>query len=1093
MHKQSTYDEYGRVLTATDADNRTTTTSYTPATGAEATAEAVTDPMGLVTTTTYDPARDLTLTVTNPAGWVTAETYDALGRVTAVWTPGHSQGTVPADKTFSYDVSNTAPSVIATNVINDTGGYTPSETLYDSLGRAVETQAETPDGGRDITDTFYNSDNQKDLVSNSYYTTGAPSDTIVAAPDDEVPSQTGYVYDGDGRVVKQISYTFATETWETDTSYGGDYTTVVPPAGGIAQTTFTNGEGKTSAIYQYHSGAPASPSDPASDYDATTYLYTPAQQLALITDAAGNQWNYSYDLNGDQTSATDPDAGASSSTYDAAGQMLTTTDARGKTISYTYDLDGRKTAEYDTTGGAAQTGADELDSWTYDTLAKSELTSSTSYVGGTGGSAYTEGVLGYNSYGLPTGRYTTIPSSAGALAGTYKQGLSYNAYGDLQSSYSDQAAGGLPAETVETGYDTANDPVSVGSSLWYYVASLSYTELGQPQEYAFGTTNEPAWDIDSYNQETNQLSTSQVQTGVSPVTVDATTYGYDNYGNITSESDTPASGPAQVQCFSYDYLGRLVQAWAQGSAGCASTPSQSAEGGAAPYWESYAYNAENNMTSETSTPASGAATTTTNSYPAPGTAQPHALTAQATSGSAGKSTTSYGYNADGDTTTAASPSATQNLTWNDAGQLTSVATTGANAGTTSYVYDASGDLLLQTDPGTLTLYLPDEQLVDNTATGTVTGTRYYTLGGVTVAARTSAGDVQYLTGNEQGTDTLAIDYSTLNVTRRYYDPYGNPVGTAPASWSGTKGFVGGTADPATGLTNLGAREYNPGTGAFISPDSLITAYNPQDLNAYAYGADNPATNSDPSGQMLCDGDICASLQYFEHHPSVTDSGGGGGGSGGGGGGGGGYTNPNVWDPVWHYGPPLDHLSPAFYDPPPPPVHRTVRAVTTTQRSTGLPACQGGRAEALDPQPCTPAIPRGGGGNPFSWIGSGARFLWNHTFVQGAVCFVACVSLSFQGGHFFFTLQAFSITYLFKNKPSAFAGISAGFNSATPAEVDKNNRVIGGGIADGWGGGAGVTGYTPSQGGLQDIRPYVYGTFGAGWQVQMGAEKNWEFW
>ena len=138
----------------------------------------------------------------------------------------------------------------------------------------METQAETPDGGRDITDTFYNSDNQKDLVSNSYYTTGAPSDTIVAAPDDEVPSQTGYVYDGDGRVVKQISYTFATETWETDTSYGGDYTTVVPPAGGIAQTTFTNGEGKTSAIYQYHSGAPASPSDPASDYDATTYLYT---------------------------------------------------------------------------------------------------------------------------------------------------------------------------------------------------------------------------------------------------------------------------------------------------------------------------------------------------------------------------------------------------------------------------------------------------------------------------------------------------------------------------------------------------------------------------------------------------------------------------------------------------------------------------------------------------------------------------------------------------------------------------------------------------------------------------------------------------
>jgi hypothetical protein len=32
-----------------------------------------------------------------------------------------------------------------------------------------------------------------------------------------------------------------------------------------------------------------------------------------------------------------------------------------------------------------------------------------------------------------------------------------------------------------------------------------------------------------------------------------------------------------------------------------------------------------------------------------------------------------------------------------------------------------------------------------------------------------------------------------------------------------------------------------------SPDSLLTPYNPQDLNAYAYAQDNPATNEDPDG------------------------------------------------------------------------------------------------------------------------------------------------------------------------------------------------------------------------------------------------------
>ena len=109
--------------------------------------------------------------------------------------------------------------------------------------------------------------------------------------------------------------------------------------------------------------------------------------------------------------------------------------------------------------------------------------------------------------------------------------------------------------------------------------------------------------------------------------------------------------------------------------------------------------------------------------------------------------------------------------------------------------------------------------------------------------------MQYLVGNQQGTAGVAVDAASLAVTRRYYDPYGNPVGVAPESWPGTRGFVGGTADPATGLTDLGAREYDPATGAFISPDPLLSPGDPQDLNGYAYAGDSPVSNSDPSG--LC--------------------------------------------------------------------------------------------------------------------------------------------------------------------------------------------------------------------------------------------------
>ncbi|MEV6734284.1 MULTISPECIES: RHS repeat-associated core domain-containing protein [unclassified Streptomyces] len=53
---------------------------------------------------------------------------------------------------------------------------------------------------------------------------------------------------------------------------------------------------------------------------------------------------------------------------------------------------------------------------------------------------------------------------------------------------------------------------------------------------------------------------------------------------------------------------------------------------------------------------------------------------------------------------------------------------------------------------------------------------------------------------------------------------------APGAWAGDKGFVGGTKEKATGFTLLGAREYDPATGRFISPDPIIDAGDPQQWN-----------------------------------------------------------------------------------------------------------------------------------------------------------------------------------------------------------------------------------------------------------------------
>jgi RHS repeat-associated protein len=943
---QATYDEYGRTISATDADDNTTTTSYTPSAGAEPTSVTVTDPMGLATTTTYDPARDLPLTVRTPAGYVSTEQYDSLGRLTAAWNPRNPVGG-PANDTFSYTVSNTQPSVVTTNTLNVNGDYFSSDTLYDSLGRQIETQSQTSDGsGMDVSDTFYNSDGWPVTVSNPYYVQFNPSASppivlgaLVDSPAGAVPSQTQYTYDGDGRVTVDAALAKGEETWETDTSYGGDYTTVTPPAGGTAETTYTDGNGQTSYVYQYHAATPpASPPVPGtlsqsgkSGWDETAYTYSPAQQLSGINDAAQNQWSYSYNLAGDQTSATDPDSGTTVSKYDANGNLLHVTDARGDTISYTYDADNRKIAEYDTTGGAAETGSDQLAAWTYDTLAPGLLTSSTAYgPGGTSGTSYTEAVKGYGEWGLPTG--DTVSISAGPLAGTYTQTFGYSADTQQENSYTDYAVPGLPQEKVTVGIDNLDRPAGVTGTGADVL--LTYNELSQPEQYSMGPGAMTVYD--TYYPETGLLQGSDVTAGPSEQTIADTTYGYDDAGLVTSEADTPANGPAQVQCFEYDYLGRLTTAWSQGTAGCSGGPSQTAEAGAAaPYWDAYQYSTVNNLTSVTSTPPAGGATTTTSTFPPAGSAQPHAVSLQQTNGPGYSLSTSHTYDAAGDTTAIATPSAGQKLSWNDAGQLSSVTGTGLNSGTTSYVYDADGNLLLREGPSSTTLFLPDEEI---TQTGSTTvGTRYYSIGGVTVAAM-SDGTINYLTGDPQGTDTIAVNSSDpANPTYRYYDPYGNPVGPAPSAWLGVRGFVGGDADTVTGFTNLGAREYNPGTSSFLSPDPLVNPGDPQDLNAYAYGGDSPAAFSDPSGMYLTgSGSGCG---YLTSCSGGGGSGGGGSGSGGSGSGGGGWGNSGGRTDPWAYGPPGD-VHTALFETPPVQIVRTPRAVTPTQASIGLAGCTG---------------------------------------------------------------------------------------------------------------------------------------------------------
>jgi RHS repeat-associated protein len=128
--------------------------------------------------------------------------------------------------------------------------------------------------------------------------------------------------------------------------------------------------------------------------------------------------------------------------------------------------------------------------------------------------------------------------------------------------------------------------------------------------------------------------------------------------------------------------------------------------------------------------------------------------------------------------------------------------------------------------------------------------RYYSAPGGATIVRTGTG-TNYgfeLAADQHGTNSLYLDNTAQTPTWRQFDPYGNPRGTT-TTWPDNRTFLNKTTDTTTGLTDIGAREYDPTLGRFISLDPLFEASSPQQLGGYSYAGDNPITQSDPTGLM----------------------------------------------------------------------------------------------------------------------------------------------------------------------------------------------------------------------------------------------------
>nr|WP_233518262.1 RHS repeat-associated core domain-containing protein [Streptomyces corynorhini] len=952
----STYDDLGRIRKATEPLTGTSETVYTPAEGGPVTSVKTVNQLGHASTTTYDPGRALPLTVTDANGRVTRTEYDALGRVVKGWSPSRSSGGKSPDAEISYQAAvatkdETKPAAVTVKALKDDGSYSSQVTLYDGLMRQVQTQSEAHGAGRIISDTKYDDHGQVWEQTGGYLAKGAPDTRLFARISESlVPSKTRTRYDGMERVVRSSVYHGADYQYATYTTYT-DTTVYVKPPGSSAPATksFTDAMGRVTSVRHYTAA------DGVASYRTTNYTYDARGNQTKATDPAGNAWTYTYDARGRLAASTDPDSGSTSFEYDDADRQIKTTDALGKSLYTEYDVLGRTKAvregaadnkpvkefAYDGVPGAVGLPVSSLRRDASGAEYTNRITGYDTDYRPTG----REMVIPANS--MTTG-----------LSGTYAYSYAYTPTGK-PLSVTLPAKGGLAKEKVVTRYDDDGLPESTSGIDWYTsdVTYSPYGEVQRTANGAQPTRVWTTNFVDQHSGSLQRTVTDRENGGIGNPRVSDSYYSYDASGNISSNARrlTDTAGTSwDNQCYTYDALGELVHAWTsnitpdQGGTGCRSsggtnwgyqkdgktsggpvaeaptlttdTTSPSSKltaslGAAAPlastvstgttaYRQAFTYDWLGNRATLTEHNTADATKNVTFKYgygrPATGQthAQPHALTS-VTSTPAGQGSV-YTNDDVGNTTVRDLPKTTQKLVWNAEDRLETITDDGVQ---TRYVYDADGNRLLENSPTGSTLYLGETELTTD-STGKITrASRAYAQDGAPTVVRTTTNgaatghQLNVLISDQVGTANTTVGLTAgQTVTRRAFKPFGETRGPKPTTWPNKRGYLGtGIDDSATGLTHLGAREYDQAAGRFLTADPVVDITDPLQMNGYAYSNNSPISSSDPTG--LCPADICGHgpgnpSQHYGGGPKKKEKTGdtGGGGNAGGGGGGGTSTS-----------------------------------------------------------------------------------------------------------------------------------------------------------------------------------------------------------
>ena len=577
----------------------TTTYSYDPKSLG---VTSVTDPDGNTTTTTTDAAGN-PLSVTDPMGRTTISTYNALNEPVAVVDPSG------VTTTYTYDAAGNPTSV--------------SRPLLNASGAALATEATTYQYGQfgdthpgDIT-SMTNPDNQ-----NTDYSYSSLGD--LASVTDPAGDQTTYGYDAIGRRISMVSPDGNVAggnpaAYTTTYSYNGfgQLLTEIDALGHHVATRSYDANGNLKTSTDANGNVTSYTENPANQVILTTQAnnttlaaaYDPNGNLVTATDAAGDVTTYAYGdpaLPGKATSATDPKQRTTAYAYDGAGNLLTKQDPVGNcsatprtgctTFGYDADNETVSTTYSDGVTPNVSTGFDALGH----RVTMTDGTGTSSYVWDSLGrmTSSTTGVGATVGYGYDlAGRKTSIAYPGGA--GTVTQG--FDAAGRLH------IVSDWEGHTTVFNYDADSNPTTevypngttstVTTNAAGQVTGIADTSAASPSTPFISF----AYGRDSLGQETSVAATG--------VPADSNSYSYTQLNQLQNVN-SPSSA------YAYDHANNLVHLASGGAQGfdaasqlCWSTPSapsgsptcSSPPAGAT----TYGYNVQGDRTS--ATPASGPA------------------------------------------------------------------------------------------------------------------------------------------------------------------------------------------------------------------------------------------------------------------------------------------------------------------------------------------------------------------------------------------------------------------------------------------------------------------------------------------------------